>query len=82
MATMSLDNQIEKYLPLPGNEEKQSLLSVMKSFLKLKEANTPYPYGRRPTIEQYNKELEEAEARIDAGEFYTQEEVEEMAKKW
>lgn len=33
-------------------------------------------------IEAYNKELEEAEERINRGEFYTQKEVEEMAKKW
>ena len=34
------------------------------------------------TVEQYNQELEEAEAEIDRGEFYTQEEVEQMTKKW
>jgi len=36
----------------------------------------------RISIEQYNKEIEEAEAAIDRGEYYTQEEVEKMAKKW
>ncbi len=34
------------------------------------------------SIEQYNRELEEAEAEIDRGEFYSQEEVEKMVKKW
>ena len=34
------------------------------------------------SIEQYNRELDEAEAEIDRGEFYSQEEVEKMAKKW
>ena len=29
-------------------------------------------------IEQYNRELDEADAAIDRGEFYTQEEVKEM----
>ena len=77
MATMSLDNQIKKYLPLLANEEKESLLSVIKSFLKLQD-NT----SQRPTIEEYNKELDEAEAQIAAGEFYTMEEVIEMSKKW
>ena len=33
-------------------------------------------------IEEYNRELDEADAAIDRGEFYTQQEVEEMAKKW
>ncbi len=36
----------------------------------------------RITIEQYNREVREAEARIDAGNYYSQEEVETMAKKW
>ena len=31
---------------------------------------------------QYNKELDDAERRIDAGEFTTQEQVELEAKKW
>jgi hypothetical protein len=79
MATMSLDNQIKKYLPLLGAEEKQSLLGVIKSFITLKEEPKA---PQRLTIEQYNKELDEAEARMDAGEFYTMEEVEQMAKKW
>jgi hypothetical protein len=34
------------------------------------------------SIEQYNKELDEAEARVRQGEFYTQDEVEKMAKGW
>jgi hypothetical protein len=38
-------------------------------------------YGRI-SIEQYNRELNEAEERIDRGDFFTQEEVEKMAKEW
>ena len=33
-------------------------------------------------VEQYNKELDEADAEMDRGEFYTQEEVEQRAKSW
>jgi hypothetical protein len=36
----------------------------------------------RISIEQYNRELEEAEKRVKAGEFYTQDDVEKMSKKW
>lgn len=40
-------------------------------------------FSEKPiSIEQYNRELHEAEAEIDRGEFYSQEEVEKMAKKW
>lgn len=34
------------------------------------------------SIEQYNRELDEAEARVKGGEFFTHEEVKKMAKKW
>jgi hypothetical protein len=36
----------------------------------------------RISIDQYNQELDEAEARVAQGHFYTQEEVEKMAKEW
>ena len=78
MATMSLDNQIKKYLPLLGNDEKQSLLSVIKSFLTLKDETAP----KRLTIEQYNNELDEAEKRYDAGEFTSLEDAIKHAESW
>ena len=34
------------------------------------------------SVEQYNREIEEAEAEIDKGEYYSQQEVEKMSKKW
>jgi len=36
----------------------------------------------RISIEQYNKELDEAELRVAQGEFYSHDEVEKMAKEW
>ena len=36
----------------------------------------------RISIEQYNRELDEADSAIDRGDFYTQEEVEKKSKKW
>ena len=66
MSAISLDNEIKKYLPLLGSIENQSILSVIKSFLSLKEE---YQASQRLTIEQYNEELDAAEARMDAGEF-------------
>jgi hypothetical protein len=79
MPAISLDNEIKKYLPLLGSNEKKSLLSVIKSFLIIKEeAKVP----QRLSIEEYNTELKAAEARIDSGHFFTQEQVEKMAKNW
>lgn len=34
------------------------------------------------SIEQYNSEINEPENEIANGEFYTQDEVEKMSKKW
>jgi len=34
------------------------------------------------SIEEYNKEIEDSEAEIDRGEFYTHDEVAEMSKDW
>jgi predicted transcriptional regulator len=36
----------------------------------------------RISIEQYNRELEEAEAEIDRGEFITHEELKKQMKTW
>lgn len=73
MAAPSLDNEFMQYWSKLTIVQKESLLSVVKSFILTKE-----PIG----LEQYNKEINEAVARVEAGEFYTQEEVERMSKQW
>jgi hypothetical protein len=76
MATKSIDNQILQYLPLLEKDEKQSILSVIKSFMKGKEKT------QRLTVEEYNRELEEAEKRYDAGNFTSHEDVLKEAESW
>lgn len=76
MGAMPLDKEIKKYLPLLGTEEKESLLSVIKSFLTLKEKT------QHSTLEEYNKELEHAEAHMDAGNSISQDEAEKKADSW
>lgn len=73
MAAPSLDSEFNKYWSLLTPVQKESLLSVIRSFVVPRE---------RISVEQYNKEIDEAIARVEAGEFYTQEEVEKMAKDW
>ena len=34
------------------------------------------------SVDEYNRELDEAEARVSKGDFYTQDEIERMAKEW
>lgn len=72
MAAPSLDNEFMQYWSKLSVVQKESLLSVIKSF-KSKEG-----FG----FEQYNKEIENAVARVESGEFFTQEEVEKMSKEW
>ncbi len=77
MTTAVLDTEIQKYLPLLGSEEKRSLLSVIKSFLNLKNEGADLI-----DTEQYNKEIDAAMARIDNGEFTTHEDLEKEMETW
>ncbi len=71
-----IDKQIIDFLPLLGKEEKKTILGFIKSVVKIKEQ------PKRISIKQYNLEIDEAMARIDAGEYITQEEVEKESKHW
>ncbi|NOT76898.1 MAG: hypothetical protein HOP08_18395 [Cyclobacteriaceae bacterium] len=54
-----------------------SLLKMLKTVLHYGLKNEG-----RISVEQYNRELDEAEARVDGGEFFTHEEVKKMSKEW
>ena len=54
-----------------------SLLKAIKAMLHYGMLNEG-----RISIEQYNRELDEAEKRIDKGDFFTQDEVEKISKTW
>jgi hypothetical protein len=77
MADSAIDKELMKYVSQLSEIQKKSLLEKVKSFLKI---NKIQP--ERITIEQYNREIDEAIARVEAGDFYTQDEVERMSKEW
>ncbi len=77
MSSQALDKRIQEYLPLLGSEEKKSLLSVIRSFLSIRNEATGHI-----SIEQYNKELDEAEAEYEKGDYITHEEMMKQVKKW
>lgn len=56
-------------------EQKEALIGLVESF------GIEIP-GQRISIEQYNKELDEADAEFERGEFLSHEEVVAMSKKW
>jgi predicted transcriptional regulator len=73
----ALERELLQYILQLDEAEKKSVLQMLKTFLKGREKKLP-----RISIEQYNKEIDEAIARVEAGEYYTHEEVEKMAKDW
>ena len=75
--TSSIHQEMLQYFMQLNETEKKSVLQLVKTFLQ--EKKRP---GERITIEQYNIELKEAEARIEAGQFTTQEDLENEMKKW
>jgi len=77
MAAKTVDKEIQHYWPLLRQEEKVSILGVVKSFIQLHHENS-----ERISVRQYNKELEEAMAEIERGEFYMHDEVVKMSKEW
>ena len=73
----TLDKEMYDYFIQLNDAEKKSVVQMIKTFLgSRKEASD------RLSIEQYNKELDEAEAEIERGESYTHEEVVKMSKQW
>ena len=56
--------------------DKASVMDKLEKILKKEQV------GRRDTIEEYNKDIDEAIVEIEKGEFYTHEEARKIASKW
>jgi hypothetical protein len=77
MKEQALNQEFFSYFNRLSKGQKESMLSLVKSFLEKDNKKT-----KRISVKQYNKELEEAEKRISEGEYITQESLKEEAKKW
>lgn len=75
MGALALDNEFMKYWLKLSVPEKKSLLSVAKNFVESKEETG------RLGIEQYNKEIDEAMARMDNNEFFTHQQALQISKR-
>lgn len=73
----ALEQEMHHYFIQLNEAEKRSVVQMLKAFLQSRKEK-----GQRATIEQYNKELEEAEMQIEAGNFLTQEALEKEMEKW
>ena len=72
-----LEKQMFSYFTQLNEKQKKSVIQMLKSFLNSKVENKS-----RISIEQYNKELDEAMEQIKKGEVYSHEEVIKMSKTW
>lgn len=72
-----LDKELNSYLKRLNEAEKKSVLLMLKTFLTGRIEDTG-----RISIEQYNREIDEALAEAEAGDYITQEEMEKRAAKW
>ena len=60
------------------NVKDETLLEAIKNILKYRKKVS----SERISIEQYNKEIDEAIEDIEKGNFYTQEEARKIASQW
>ncbi|MEO6637861.1 MAG: hypothetical protein ABIN25_06270 [Ginsengibacter sp.] len=75
--TSILDKELIHYFLKLDEPQKKSLLEMMKSFL-----NSGNELMQPVSIEQYNRELDEAMERIGNGNFSTFEELEKEMQSW
>ncbi len=73
MADPLLDIEFSKYWTRLTISQKQSLLSVIKSFATEDETLD---------LEEYNKDLADAEAEYKSGNYITQEQMLNLIRKW
>lgn len=76
MEALDLRQSVLEYIKYKADHRFLKLVKAMASSYNEEEVI------ERDTIEQYNKEIDQAIDQVERGEFYTQEEVEKMAKEW
>lgn len=76
MESIDLRKSVLEYIKNKADHRFLKLVKAMASSYSEEEVL------ERDTIEQYNKEIDQAIDEVERGEFYTQEEVEKMAKEW
>ena len=79
MKTMAnvLEKEWNSYFVRLNDAEKKSVLLMLRTFLQ-----RGIEDAKRISIEQYNKEIDEALAEVAEGNYITQDEMEKQAAKW
>lgn len=72
-----LEKTMFNYFTQLNEQEKKSVIRMLESFLNGKLENK-----KRISIDDYNKDLENAMEEVRKGEVYAHDEVEKMSKDW
>lgn len=75
--TITADQELQEYILQLNEAEKQSILQLIKIFVQGRQQSV-----EQISIEQYNKEIDEAEADIETGEVHSHAEAVTMSKNW
>ncbi|MDI1355714.1 MAG: hypothetical protein PSX36_12395 [bacterium] len=76
MTATAIKKQVDNYLPLLSDKQQTLILEVIKSFLNVD------PNTKRISRKQYNKEVDEAVARVDKGNSDSHKDaVKELSKR-
>lgn len=73
----ALDNEMYNYFTQLNDAEKKSVIQMLKTFMKGRKESP-----ERISIEEYNQELQEAEAEYERGEFASHEDFVKQIRKW
>jgi hypothetical protein len=72
-----LDTEMQNYFTQLNDAEKKSVIQMLKTFLQSRKDKAD-----RISVEQYNQELQEAEAEYQKGTYVTHDELLKQIKKW
>ena len=73
MTTVAIRKKLVDYMKVADNKKIKAMYALLEDDIE---------QDGRISIEQYNKELEEAEAEFEKGEFITHAEAIKQMKKW
>jgi predicted transcriptional regulator len=76
MTSIAIKKQVDNYLPLLSAKQQTLVLEMIKNFLNVDNDT------KRVTRKQYNKEIDEAVARIEKGNFVSHKDALKELSKW
>jgi len=73
MTTVAIRKKLSNYLQIADDKKIKAIYALLEDDIN---------QGGRISMEQYNKEIDEAMEEVKRGEVYTHEEVIKMSKNW